>query len=98
MEKEIKSIKILQGTGENEIEMKVFVTQEEIEKMKEIKSLFPVDWEGNELELLQEAKKQILDNAANKKHNCRQIKKTIFLMCFYSCLFCSPFISMCCIL
>lgn len=56
---EKKSITMHQGIGEDAMEIKVQVTQEELEKMEQLRGLGPEKWEGKDLELLQEARKLI---------------------------------------
>lgn len=58
-----KTITIIQGTGSDALEMKVQVTQEELDKMEQIRHYSPEQWEGIELELLQEARKLIKEEA-----------------------------------
>lgn len=53
---EKKSITMHQGIGEDAMEIKVQVTQEEFEKMEQLRGLGPEKWEGKDLELLQEAR------------------------------------------
>ena len=52
-----KTIKIRQGIGDDALEMNVQVTQEELDKMEHIRRFSPENWEGKDLELLQEARK-----------------------------------------
>ena len=59
METEKKTITIKQGLGDEAIEMTVQVTQEELDAMEQIKRYSPKNWEGKELDLLQEARKVI---------------------------------------
>ena len=54
-----RTIKVRQGTGEDSIEMSVQVTQEEIDKMEQIRRFSPDSWDGKDLELIQEARKVI---------------------------------------
>lgn len=56
---EKKSITMHQGIGEDAMEIKVQVTQEELEKMEQLRGLGPEKWEGKDLELLQEARNLI---------------------------------------
>lgn len=56
---EKKSITMHQGIGKDAMEIKVQVTQEELEKMEQLRGLGPEKWEGKDLELLQEARKLI---------------------------------------
>ena len=53
----MKTIIILEGNGEDAIEMTIQVTQEELDKMEQIRKFSPENWEGKDLELLQEARK-----------------------------------------
>ena len=53
----MERIAIHQGTGDDKIEMTAQVTQEELDKMEQIRRFCPENWEGKELELLQEARK-----------------------------------------
>lgn len=54
-----RTIKVRQGTGEDALEMTVQVTQEEFDKMEQIRRFSPESWEGKDLELIQEARKVI---------------------------------------
>ena len=56
---EKKSITMHQGIGEDAMEIKVQVTQEELEKMEQLRGLDRKKWEGKDLELLQEARNLI---------------------------------------
>lgn len=56
---EKKSITMHQGIGKDAMEIKVQVTQEELEKMEQLRGLGPEKCEGKDLELLQEARKLI---------------------------------------
>ena len=60
---EKKTITIKQGNGSDALEMKVQVTQEELDKMEQIRHYSPEQWEGKELDLLQEARKLIKEEA-----------------------------------
>lgn len=57
-----KTIIIHEGIGDDAIEMTVQVTQEEFDKMEQIRKFSPANWEGRDLELLQEAKKILDEN------------------------------------
>ncbi len=50
---EKKSITLHQGSGNDEMEIKVQVTQEELDKMEQLRRFSPEKWEGKELDLLQ---------------------------------------------
>ncbi|MBR1513887.1 MAG: hypothetical protein IJ622_06320 [Bacteroidales bacterium] len=64
MENDTKgTIKVRQVIGEDAIEMTVQVTQEELDKMEQIRRFCPEDWEGKELELLQEARKLLRETS-----------------------------------
>lgn len=52
-----RTIKVRQGSEEDALEITVQVTQEEFDKMEQIRRFSPESWEGKELELLQEARK-----------------------------------------
>lgn len=54
-----RTIKVRQGTGKDALEMTVQVTQEEFDKMEQIRRFSPESWEGKDLELIQEARKVI---------------------------------------
>ena len=56
---EKKTIMIKQGIGEDAMEMTMKVTQEEYDKMEQIRRFSPESWEGKDLELIQEARKVI---------------------------------------
>ncbi len=56
---DMNSITIHQGTGEDELEMTVQVTSMELRKMEQIREKNPSVWNGKELDLLKEAKKQL---------------------------------------
>lgn len=51
-----KTITIQQGTGDDALEMTVQVTQEELDKMEEIRSKDPSAWEGRGLDLVKAAR------------------------------------------
>lgn len=55
-----KSLK--QGSGSDELILDVYITPEEDRMMEQIRSHSPIDWEGRDLDLLQEAKKIIKDS------------------------------------
>lgn len=59
-----RTIKVRQGTGEDALEMTVQVTQEEFDKMEQIRRFSPESWEGKDLELIQEARKVIKEKEA----------------------------------
>lgn len=50
---EKKSITLHQGIGNDAMEIKVQVTQEELDKMEQLRRFSPEKWEGKELDLLQ---------------------------------------------
>lgn len=50
---EKKSITLHQGIGNDEMEIKVQVTQEELDKMEQLRRFSPEKWNGKELDLLQ---------------------------------------------
>lgn len=56
-----KTITIQQGTGDDALEMTVQVTQEELDKMEEIRSKDPSVWEGRGLDLVKAAKEAIIN-------------------------------------
>lgn len=55
-----KSLK--QGSGSDELIMDVYITSEEDRMMEQIRSHSPIDWEGRDLDLLQEARKIIKES------------------------------------
>lgn len=57
-----KTIIIHEGIGDDAIEMTIQVTKEEFDKMEQIRKFSPKNWEGKDLELLQEARKVINEN------------------------------------
>lgn len=57
--KDLKTITIHQGQGDDELEMTVQVTQAEFDKMEEIRSKDPLLWDGKELDLVKAAKEAI---------------------------------------
>jgi hypothetical protein len=59
-----KTITIQQGTGDDALEMTVQVTQEELNKMEEIRSKDPSAWEGRGLDLVKAAKDAIFEEIA----------------------------------
>ena len=59
---EKRTITIKHNFGDNPIEMSVQVTQKEFEKMEQIRQFSPENWEGKELELLQEARKLLKES------------------------------------
>lgn len=66
-----KTTIIQQGTGDDALEMTVQVTQEELDKMEEIRSKDPSAWEGRGLDLVKAAKDAVIEaseeNAQPKK-------------------------------
>ena len=56
-----KTITIQQGTGDDALEMTVQVTQEELDKMEEIRSNDPSAWEGRGLDLVKAAKDAVTE-------------------------------------
>lgn len=62
-----KTITIQQGTGDDALEMTVQVTQEELDKMEEIRSKDPSAWEGRGLDLVKAAKKELEEKQGKKK-------------------------------
>lgn len=61
-----KTITIQQGTGDDALEMTVQVTQEELDKMEEIRSKDPSAWEGRGLDLVKAAKDAIIEASEEK--------------------------------
>ena len=61
-----KTITIQQGTGDDALEMTVQVTQEELDKMEEIRSKEPSAWEGRGLDLVKAAKDAIIEASEEK--------------------------------
>ena len=61
-----KTITIQQGTGDDALEMTVQVTQEELDKMEEIRSKDPSAWEGRGLDLVKAAKDAITEASEEK--------------------------------
>ena len=57
--KDLKTITIHQGQGDDELEMTVQVTHAEFDKMEEIRSKDPLFWNGKELDLVKAAKETI---------------------------------------
>ena len=57
--KEIKTITLHQGSGDDALEMTVQVTQEELEKMEELRSKNPQKWPTYSLELIKEAREAL---------------------------------------
>ena len=55
-----KSLK--QGSGSDELIMDVYITSEEDRMMEQIRSHSPINWEGKDLDLLQEARKIIKES------------------------------------
>ena len=60
---EKKSITLHQGIGNDEMEIKVQVTQEELDKMEQLRRFSPEKWEGKELDLLQFVRELIKSEA-----------------------------------
>ncbi len=93
MEKEYKNITIHQGKGDSELEMTVQVTQEELDRMEQLRRFSPEKWEGKDLELLRfvrdliktEADKvqqaSIEEKKEKKKQRLRMIIGIIALLC-----------------
>ena len=69
-----KTIIIHEGIGNDAIEMMVQVTQEEFDKMEQIRKFSPANWEGRDLELLQEARK-ILSEKLNEPPVTEQVNE-----------------------
>ena len=65
-----KTITIQQGTGDDALEMTVQVTQEELDKMEEIRSKDPLAWEGRGLDLVKEAKEAVTWGVFTGVNNC----------------------------
>ena len=63
----MKTITIRQGSEEDALEMTVQVTQEEFEKMEELRSKNPQKWPENSLELVKEAKDALAKPSSPKK-------------------------------
>lgn len=63
-----KTITIQQGTGDDALEMTVQVTQEELDKMEEIRSKDPSAWEGRGLDLVKAAKDAIIEASKDNAH------------------------------
>lgn len=55
----MKTITIHQGQGDEKLEMSVHVTQEEFNKMEEIRNINPSIWEDRELDLVKTAKEAV---------------------------------------
>lgn len=64
---EKKTITIKQGAGNDAMEMTMKVTKEELEQMERICNLNPENWEGEGLELLQEARNRIKHGLDDKQ-------------------------------
>ena len=62
-----KTITIQQGTGDDALEMTVQVTQEELDKMEEIRSKDPSAWEGRGLDLVKAAKEAVIIETSEKR-------------------------------
>lgn len=67
-DKELKTITIRQGSGDDALEMTVQVTQEEFEKMEEFRSKNPQKWPEYSLELVKAARDTIENPKTNIKH------------------------------
>ncbi len=65
-DKNKKTITIRQGVGNDAIEISVQVTQEELDKMEQIRRFSPENWEGKDMELLQEARKVIREKQSQE--------------------------------
>ena len=63
-----KTITIQQGTDDDALEMTVQVTQEELDKMEEIRSKDPSAWEGRGLDLVKAAKDAIIEASKDNAH------------------------------
>lgn len=63
-----KTITIQQGTDDDALEMTVQVTQEELDKMEEIRSKDPSAWEGRGLDLVKAAKDAIIEASKENAH------------------------------
>ena len=71
-----RTIKVRQGTGEDALEMTVQVTQEEFDKMEQIRRFSPESWEGKDLELIQEARKVIKEKEAETIKSEQELDET----------------------
>lgn len=78
-----KTITIHQGSGDDELEMTVEVTQEELDMMEEIRSEDSAAWEGKELDLLKSAKEAISkNNTQSEKRNTWKLIIGLILTAF----------------
>lgn len=78
-----KTITIHQGSGDDELEMTVEVTQEELDMMEEIRSEDSAAWEGRELDLLKSAKEAISKkNIPSEKRNTWKLIIGLILAAF----------------
>ena len=71
-----RTVKVKQGIGEDALEMTVQVTQEEFDKMEQIRRFSPESWEGKDLELIQEARKVIKEKEAETIKSELEIDET----------------------
>ena len=70
--KNAKTIILKQGEGYDQLQMSVIVTQEEYDKMEEVRKQNPLAWVGKEFDLLKEAKDLI---AVDKEHSLMKNKR-----------------------
>ena len=71
-----QGIIIHEGIGDDAIEMTVQVTQEELDKMDHIRRFSPENWEGKDLELLQEARKLLNEKPADSSTQAPNAEQT----------------------
>ena len=71
-----RTIKVKQGVGDDALEMTVQVTQEEFDKMEQIRRYSPESWEGKDLELIQEARKVIKEKEAETIKSEQEVDET----------------------
>ena len=73
---ETKTITIRQGSGDDALEMTVQVTQEEFEKMEELRSQNPEKWPAYSLDLIKEAREALAKPTKQKPKKSQSTNKS----------------------
>ena len=75
-DKEMKTITIRQGSGDDALEMTVQVTQAEFDKMEELRSINPQKWPDYSLELIKEAREVLAKPTKQKPKKPQSTNKS----------------------
>lgn len=75
MNNKMQSVTIHEGIGDDAIEMTVQVTQEELNKMEQLRQLNPDKWVGKDLELIQEVRIIRKEDFANRDREPGELTK-----------------------